>query len=56
MEILSCSDYGFECKFEARGNLNTVISRFKKHTESKHGINYSNEALRQVILRKKEKE
>lgn len=54
MEMLSCSDYGFECRFEAKGNINHVISKFKKHTESKHGINYSNEALKQVILRKKQ--
>lgn len=52
MVKLSCKDYGFECDFEANGEVESVIREFGKHTEEEHGIEYSKEALMQFILRK----
>jgi predicted small metal-binding protein len=52
MARLKCSDYGFECSFEANGDIENVITEFGKHTEDIHGIDYSKEALMQFILRK----
>ena len=45
-------DYGFECNFFAEGDIEDVIDKFRIHTEGKHGIDYSKEAIMQVILRK----
>jgi predicted small metal-binding protein len=53
MAKLKCSDYGFECDYEAEGQIEDVIVEFGKHTEDVHGIDYSKEALMQFILRKK---
>ena len=52
MTKLSCRDYGFECDFESNGEVEQVIKEFGKHTDEIHGIDYSKEALMQVILRK----
>ena len=49
---LSCKDYGFECEFEAEGEVDDVITKFGTHTLDEHGIEYSKEALMQFILRK----
>ena len=53
MTNLRCADYGFSCRFEAKGELESVISDFGKHTETMHGIEYSQEALKQFIIRKR---
>lgn len=52
MAKLTCRDYGFECDFVAEGEIEPVIKEFGQHTEEVHGIDYSKEALMQVILRK----
>ncbi|MFQ5440314.1 MAG: DUF1059 domain-containing protein [Nitrosopumilaceae archaeon] len=52
MAKLTCSSYGYECDFEAEGEIEKVIEEFGKHTEEVHGIDYSKEALMQFILRK----
>ena len=52
MAKLRCSDYGFECDFQAEGEMEVVIQEFGKHTSEEHGIEYSKEALMQFILRK----
>ena len=49
---LSCNDYGFECDFVVEGKIEIVIEEFGIHTEEEHGIDYSKEAIMQVILRK----
>jgi len=49
---LNCKDYGFECDFIVEGDMETVIDRFGLHTEEVHGIDYSKEALMQIIMRK----
>ena len=53
MAKLSCKDYGFECEFEAETKDTSELSeKFGKHTLDEHGIEYSKEALMQIILRK----
>lgn len=52
MTKLRCGDYGFECDFVSEGEIEKVLSEFGKHTEDEHGIDYSKEALMQLILRK----
>ncbi len=52
MVKLQCKDYGFECDFVAEGEIESVITQFGKHTNDVHGIEYSKEALMQIILRK----
>ena len=52
MAKLACRDYGFECDFVSEGEIEKVIEEFGQHTESEHGIDYSKEALMQVIMRK----
>jgi predicted small metal-binding protein len=49
---LKCKDYGFECGFVAEGEMELVLQKFARHTDEEHGIDYSKEALMQVILRK----
>lgn len=53
MARLRCSDYGFECDFVSEGEVEAVIKEFGKHTDEEHGIEYSEEALMQFILRQK---
>jgi len=52
MAKLQCRDYGFDCDFVVDGEVESVITQFGKHTNDKHGIEYSKEALMQIILRK----
>jgi len=49
---LTCHDYGFECDFVSEGEIEQVLEKFGQHTENEHGIDYSKEALMQIILRK----
>lgn len=50
---LVCKDYGFECDFVVNDtDIANVVEKFGKHTEEKHGIEYSKEALMQFILRR----
>jgi len=52
MAKLQCSDYGFECDFVVEGEIESVIIQYGKHSCDEHGIEYSKEALMQIILRK----
>ena len=51
MAKITCSDYGFECHYEIEGEVENVIDEYRKHSTEEHGIEYSPEALTQVILR-----
>ncbi len=52
MAKLVCKEYGFECSFVSEGNnVSEVIEKFGKHTLDEHGIEYSEEALMQFIIR-----
>ena len=54
MVRLSCSDYGFECDFSVEGkNPNLIAEEFGTHSNNEHGIEYSKEALMQIVLRKR---
>ncbi len=55
MAKLQCRDYGFDCDFVVDGEVESVITQFGKHTNDEHGIEYSKEALMQIILRKSQK-
>ena len=52
MAKLQCRDYGSDCDFVAEGEVESVITQFGNHTNDEHGIEYSKEALMQIILRK----
>ncbi|MFQ5475509.1 MAG: DUF1059 domain-containing protein [Nitrosopumilus sp.] len=52
MAKLTCRDYGYECDFEIKGEIERVIEKFGEHMEEDHGIDYTKEALMQIILRK----
>ncbi len=52
MAKLQCRDYGFDCDFVVDGEVESVITQFGNHTNDEHGIEYSKEALMQIILRK----
>ena len=51
MAKLVCKDYGFDCPYEIDGEVEHVIDEYRKHSDMEHGIEYSTEALTQVILR-----
>jgi len=51
MAKITCMDYGFDCAYIAEGEVEQVISEYQKHSTEEHGIEYSVEALTQVILR-----
>jgi predicted small metal-binding protein len=51
MVKITCSDYGFECDYVIEGEVEYVIDEYRKHSSEEHGIEYSPEALTQVILR-----
>ncbi len=52
MVKISCSNYGFDCEFESNGNNSIMIEKYQKHSMDEHGIEYSVEALEQVLIRK----
>jgi predicted small metal-binding protein len=52
MAKLKCNDYGFECNFIVEGEIEKVIENFRNHTDEEHGIDYSKEAIMQMLLRK----
>lgn len=48
---LACKDYGFECEFEIEGEQSlSLIEKLKKHFENEHGIDYSTDAVIQMIV------
>ena len=51
MAKLTCMDYGFDCPYEVEGEVEHVIGEYQKHSNDEHCIEYSAEALTQVILR-----
>ena len=50
---LSCADYGFECDFILEGKKSlTLIQKLRGHMENEHGIDYSVDAIIQMIVNK----
>ncbi|MGI0046500.1 MAG: DUF1059 domain-containing protein [Nitrosotalea sp.] len=52
MTRLVCSDYGFECSYQVEGEGENILEEFGKHSAQRHGIEYSDGALKQILLRK----
>ncbi|MGB1377852.1 MAG: DUF1059 domain-containing protein [Nitrosopumilus sp.] len=52
MPHIKCIDYGFECDFKAEGETDQVIENFRNHAEEVHGIDYTVEAVKQILIRK----
>ena len=47
---LSCEDYGFECKFEINEEKSVaLIKKLRDHFEEEHGLDYTIEAVTQMI-------
>jgi predicted small metal-binding protein len=48
---LRCGDYGFECGFVLEGNKSlSLIKKLREHFESEHGIDYSVDAIIQMLV------
>ena len=45
-------DYGYDCDFEAEGEIEEVAEKFRQHSLDEHGIEYSIEGLIGVAKRK----
>ena len=52
MAKIMCRDYGFECDCVAEGETEKVIEDFRNHAENEHGIDYTVEAVKQILIRK----
>ncbi len=50
---LTCSNYGFECGFEIQGDESlSMIKKLREHFEAEHGIDYSVDAIIQMLVNK----
>ena len=50
---LACSDYGFVCDFVLDGKKSlSLIEKLREHFEEEHGIEYSTDAVIQMIVNK----
>jgi predicted small metal-binding protein len=50
---LICSEYGFECDFEIAGEKSlTMIKKLRDHFDKEHGIDYSVDAIIQMLINK----
>lgn len=50
---LVCSDYGFECDFVLEGTKSiSLIKKLRDHFEREHGIDYSVDAIIQMLVNK----
>lgn len=50
---LACCDYGFECEFVIEGNKSlSLIKKLRDHFENEHGIDYSVDAVIQMLVNK----
>lgn len=48
---LECKDYGFECEFSIEGRKSlSLIEQLREHFETEHGIDYSTDAVIQMIV------
>jgi len=52
MVKLRCDDYGYECKFISKGEIDKVVNDYKEHMNDEHGIDYSKESILEFIKRK----
>ena len=48
---LACVEYGFECDYVLEGKKSlSLIKKLRDHMESEHGIDYSVDAIIQMIV------
>lgn len=48
---LQCQEYGFECDFVLEGTKNiAMLEKLKEHFAEAHGIEYTREAITQIIV------
>lgn len=48
---LACAEYGFECDFVLDGKKSlSLIKKLRDHMESEHGIDYSIDAIIQMLV------
>jgi predicted small metal-binding protein len=48
---IECQDYGFDCKFVLEGRKSiSLIKKLREHFDSEHGIDYSEEAIIQMLV------
>ena len=47
-----CRDYGYDCNYSVKGDIEKVAEEFGKHTSEIHGIEYSKETLTKFMLNK----
>ncbi len=51
MATIACRDYGFDCSFKLNEELSiSLISQVRDHFEEEHGIDYSADAIIQMIV------
>ena len=50
---LECREYGFECDFVLEGPKSIpTLEKLREHFESEHGIDYSKDAVIQMVVHK----
>ncbi len=50
---LVCKDYGFDCNFVAKGeDVNEIMKEFGKHSDEEHGVEYTDNSLKQIVQNK----
>ena len=49
---LRCDDYGFECDYITRGDIEKVVFEYWNHMKEEHGIEYDSETIGDSIKRK----
>ena len=49
---LRCDDYGFDCNYSTKGNVEKVVFEYWNHMKKEHGIEYDVETIGNTIKRK----
>jgi len=49
---IRCDDYGFDCDYTSKGEIEKVIDDFWEHMNNEHGIEYSKGSIYKTIKKK----
>ena len=50
---LVCKDYGFDCDFVSKGeDVDQIMKEFGEHSDEEHGVEYTDNSLRQIVQNK----
>lgn len=52
MVDIKCVEYGFDCDYVTKGEIETVIFDYWTHMNNEHGIDYSKGTIGKSILKK----